>query len=458
MMYSSAVDYLYGLRKHGIKLGLDNTRKLLALAGNPQDKFRSIHIAGTNGKGSVSSMSASILRAYGFKTGLFTSPHLVSFTERIKVDDMEISESGVIALIEEIRDLIARADEGLNPTFFEFVTVMAFIYFARSGVEWAVVETGMGGRFDSTNTIVPEVSVITTISYDHREFLGETIQAIAAEKAGIIKAGVQAVSAPQCREAELVISRTATERSSPLSVYGREFNSRIISSGLHGSRFDYIDNLSLAGAIHDVFVPLAGGYQVVNASLAIRAVVTALKGMKAGGRAGDEAGIEEAGLIKEGIGSTRLRGRFEIISEEPLVVIDAAHNAGAAAELTQFAGKYLEGRRIILVLGIMADKDIRGVFEVLLPVASEIIFTAPSNERAETPERLAELAAQAGFGNISVTATVAEAFAEAADRQAAAEAEGISSVVLITGSFYTIGEVLAVMGERPVLGSLREAL
>jgi dihydrofolate synthase / folylpolyglutamate synthase len=451
MSYGPAVEYLYGLRKHGIKLGLDNTSRLLELLGNPQNKFRCIHVAGTNGKGSVSAVSASILRAYGFRTGLFTSPHIVSFTERIKLDDSEISESEVVALTEEIRELAAGAAGGLNPTFFEFVTAMAFTWFARSGAEWAVVETGMGGRFDATNVIMPEVSVITAISCDHTEFLGGTIGEIAAEKAGIIKGGRRVVSAPQTVEAAEVISRTAAERSSSLSVCGREFGPRMISAGLHGGRFDYIDNSSPSGTIRDVFVPLAGEYQTVNASLAIRAVREALKGTEAVCR------DEEAGLIKKGIASTRLRGRLEIISEEPPVIIDVAHNPGAAAELAQFVAKYLKGRSIILVLGIMADKDIRGVFDDLLPIASEIIFTAPANERAESAERLAAFAGSGGFRNVSVVPNVAEALAAAAEKQAAG-AGGLSPVVLVAGSFYTAGEALIAMGEMPVLGALSERL
>jgi dihydrofolate synthase / folylpolyglutamate synthase len=451
MIYGAAVDYLYSLQKHGIKLRLENTQKLLALVGNPQKKFRSIHIAGTNGKGSVSSMSASILRAYGFRTGLFTSPHLINFTERIKVDNLEISESDVVALTEEISSIMAAADERLNPTFFEFVTAMAFIHFERSGVEWAVIETGMGGRLDATNILIPEVSVITTISYDHWEFLGRTLGEISAEKAGIIKAGVPVISAPQCDEAAAVISRTATENSSALSVYGMDFCSSIISSNLHGSRFDYIDNSLLSGPVRDIFVPLAGEYQVMNASLAIRAVNTALNIPEA------KEGIAEGELIRKGIASTRLRGRLEIISAEPPIIIDAAHNAGAAAELAQFIRKYLKDRRIILVLGIMADKDIKGIFEALLPIASDVIFTAPAYERAESPERLAVAAAAAGFENISVAQTVKEALSAAAKKQAAS-ADSMAPVVLITGSFYTIGEALAAAGERSVLGSLRETL
>ncbi|HBR21084.1 MAG TPA: bifunctional folylpolyglutamate synthase/dihydrofolate synthase, partial [Nitrospiraceae bacterium] len=195
MGYAAAINYLYGLQKHGIKLGLDNTAKLLFLSGNPQNYFSSVHIAGTNGKGSTSAIIASILQTAGVRTGLFTSPHLVSFTERIRVNNEEIREDEVIELTEEIRSTIEGSE--LNPTFFEFVTVMGFLYFKRKNIDWAAVETGMGGRLDATNVLTPEVSVITNISYDHKDFLGNTISEIAEEKAGIIKKGVPVITSEQ---------------------------------------------------------------------------------------------------------------------------------------------------------------------------------------------------------------------------------------------------------------------
>jgi dihydrofolate synthase/folylpolyglutamate synthase len=454
MSYSSSVDYLYGRRKHGVKLGLDNTTKLLTLTGNPHKQFRCIHVAGTNGKGSVSAMSASILRSFGFSVGLFTSPHIASFTERIRVDEMEITESEVSGLTDEIRLLAGLTDDDLNPTFFEFVTVMAFVYFARKGVEWAIVETGMGGRLDSTNIIMPEVSVITPISYDHTEFLGETLAEIACEKAGIIKCGIPVVSALQKAEAETEISRIAAERSAPLSVCCRDFSPQIKSSDLHGVRFDYKDNTTDAVSIKDIFVPLAGDFQAMNASLAIRAVSLAMERAEGRKFGGTERDIQ---FIKSGLASTRLRGRLEIIQWDPLVIIDVAHNVSAAEALAKFVRESLRDRKIILVVGIMADKDIKGVLETLLPISSETIFTAPAYARAEEPRRLAEVAGSAGFANISVAATVADAIAAARDRQASCR-DGIAPAVLITGSFYTAGEVLGAMGEKTALGTLREAL
>ena len=445
MSYCSSIDYLYGLRKHGIKLGLDNTSKLLALAGNPHKQFKCIHVAGTNGKGSVSAMSASMLRASGFKVGLFTSPHLASFTERIVVNGKEITESEVAELTDEIRLMVDGAD-GLNPTFFEFVTVMAFTYFARRGVEWVVIETGMGGRLDATNIMMPEVSVITTIGHDHKEFLGATIAEIAGEKAGIIKKGVPVVCALQGAEAATVISQTAAKCAAPISVCGSDFGPDIKSSDLYGSRFDYTDNSSDDFSIKDIFVPLAGEFQAMNASLAIKAVTLAL------GNAG-----WNIQTIKAGLASTRLRGRLEIINSDPLVIIDGAHNVSAARALAQFARKYLGDRRIIMVLGIMADKDTKGVLDALLPVSYETIFTAPAYARAESPRRLAALAEASGFANVSVAATVMDAVATASDRQALC-GDGILRAVIITGSFYTLGEALGAMGEKTILSTLRETL
>src|SRR5512139_543220 len=242
MSYPEALAYLYGLQKHGIKLGLKNVRTLVTLLGDPQAAFRSVHVAGTNGKGSVAAMTASILRARGFRVGLFTSPHLVSFTERIRIDDEQISESHVVALTGEIRELISsHPAEMSTPTFFEFVTAIAFEYFRRNRIDWAVVEVGMGGRLDSTNIITPEASVISRISYDHQAFLGDTLGEIAAEKAGIIKAGVPVISASQEREARDVIAAVSDERSAPLSVFGRDFEGRLRSSGIRGITFDYRD-------------------------------------------------------------------------------------------------------------------------------------------------------------------------------------------------------------------------
>ncbi|MGO9378052.1 MAG: bifunctional folylpolyglutamate synthase/dihydrofolate synthase [Dissulfurispiraceae bacterium] len=450
MSFRAAIDYLYSLQKHGIKLGLDKTGKILSSIGNPHRQFQCIHIAGTNGKGSVSAMIASMLKASGLRTGLFTSPHLVSFTERIRIDDSEITESEVAELTEELRAKIAACEEDLNPTFFEFITAMAFTYFARRKVEWAVIETGMGGRLDATNVVVPAVSVITRISYDHREFLGESISQIAGEKAGIIKEGVPVVSAPQQLEAAGTIAAVAGNKHAPLFTCGSDFVGNLKVSGIGGTSFDYSNGVV---RMADLFTPLAGEYQVINAALAIKAVSLALDRMEDDSKDDRKLGKSEA--IKTGLAATRWRGRLELVSADPPVLVDGAHNADAAAALAAFISKYLAGRKVILVLGIMADKDVGDIINRLLPIADETIFTAPAYSRAESPQRLAEVAQNAGFKNMHVSPAVKDAIMLARHRQSMLSSD-VPAVIVITGSFYTAGEALQQMGEKSVLSTLRE--
>ncbi len=450
MRYSEAIGFLYGLQKHGIKLGLDKTGRIMSLLGNPHRQFRSVHVAGTNGKGSVSAMTASVLRSHGFSVGLFTSPHLVSFTERIRVDGSEITESEVLGLTDEIRALLDdHGAEAPNPTFFEFVTAMAFVYFSRRKVDWAVVEVGMGGRLDATNVLAPDVSVITRIGLDHREFLGETVAEIAGEKAGIIKENVPVVSALQDREAGQVIAGSASRKGAPLFTFGKEFGGTLRSSGLGGTHFDYHDgDRSLA----DLFTPLAGEYQVMNACVAVKASELALA-VQGTGRQSGNAGMRGArdDLIREGPAATRWGGRLEITSRDPMIVIDGAHNPQAAEALAAFVEQHLKDYRIILIIGVMADKDMSGILDPLLPLASEIIFTTPAYARAATPAHLAQHASSKGYHSI-VTASVREAL-----DAATAEAKSGTDLILVTGSFYTIGEARECLGEKAVLGALRES-
>ncbi len=467
MGYADAIDYLYGLQKHGIKLGLDNTVKLLSLFNNPQEKFHSIHVAGTNGKGSTSAIIASILQAAGFRTGLFTSPHLVSFTERIRVNNEEISESEVVSLAEEIRFKIQDSRFKMTPTFFEFVTVMGLLYFKRKNIDWAVVETGMGGRLDATNVLLPEASVITSINYDHSEFLGNTISAIAEEKAGIIKDGVPVITSAQEPSVMDAIKKKAGEKNADLFIYGRDFSAAIKTEDTNGSVFNYNGDSSF----EDLVISLPGRHQVLNAALAIKTIEIVSK------KSSHHA-------IRNGLGNIKWHGRLEFVSKEPPILIDGAHNPSAAEILADSLKKifFRVYRRIILIVGIMSDKDIRGIMAPLLPLASEIILTAPAYERAASPQKLAECAAGMGFMNIHLAQTVKEAIDMAikygeigTQRQGDTEKNftdspihpvrdeslnGVhrftDSLILITGSFYTIGEAKEILGEKSVLGSLRE--
>ncbi len=435
MSYSRAIEYLYGLQKYGMKFGLDNIRKLMAAFDNPQHSFRSVHIAGTNGKGSTSAMIASILKTAGVKTGLFSSPHLVSFTERIRVDGEEISESDVISLAEEVR-ATAEKIEDFSPTFFEVVTTMAFIHFRKMGVEWAVIETGLGGRLDATNVITPEVSVITKIGLDHCEFLGKTLGEITSEKTGIIKAAVPVVSALEEAEAIRVIEKTAGERGAPLFEYGKSFVAETISEYFAGILFSYRGEVRY----EDLAVPLAGRYQADNASMAIKTaeiLMAKYPRLKCD--------------IRKGLSAVRWPGRLEIINNNPPVLIDGAHNPQAAAVLSEHLRKIVlkEYRRIILVVGAMGDKDVEGILNPLLPVASKVLFTAPAYGRSALPERLAALATAKGYKSIIVS-NVSDAVRKAE------EIWQPGDLIVITGSFYTIGEAKEFFGNKGVLTRLRE--
>lgn len=446
--YDESVAYLYSLQKFGIKFGLDNTIRLLTILGDPQKSFRSIHIAGTNGKGSTSAMLESILRAAGFSVGLFTSPHLVSFTERIRVNGVEIEEGEVVRLTKAIRDKIGSYEpsgmsrEEFLPTFFEFVTAMAFMYFREKGIDWAVVETGMGGRLDATNVIVPQVSVITRIGYDHKEYLGGSLREIAGEKAGIIKDKVPVVSASQEDEALDVITRKASEKGTDVFVYGRDFHSRASDLDMQGVKFDYEGKERL----RDLRVPLAGKHQVENASVAAKTAELVLK----------DSGFWNL-AVRYGLAKTRWQGRMELIQTEGCVydiLLDGAHNPSAARALAgslmaQFAPFY---DKVILIFGIMADKDAEGIMAPLLPLASEVIVTAPDYERAAAPGSLA-----GHTGSVPVTAV--KSVKEAIDLAIRKSSGGVrKTLMVITGSFYTIGEAKTYLGKGcscPSLSGLR---
>jgi dihydrofolate synthase/folylpolyglutamate synthase len=439
MSYHESIRYLYNLQRHGIKLGLDNIRRLVSSLGNPQTSFRTIHVGGTNGKGSTSAIIASILRSAGFTVGLFTSPHLVSFTERIQINGDEIHEADVIRLAEEVRESASRLND-LSPTFFEVVTAMAFLHFSRQRIDFAVMEVGMGGRLDATNIITPDVCVITQIAYDHMEFLGRTLRDISGEKAGIIKKGVPVVTADQEKDAMDVIAMKAKDNHAGLYVYGNDFSSRLIGGDTRGIQFEYHDTEM---RIDNLCLPLAGTHQMLNASLAIKAVSLLSESIS-------------EGVIKEGVRSTRWPGRLEYIHDDPPVIIDGAHNPRAAAVLSQSLRDTFMKRhgKIILILGIMGDKDIAGILKPLLPLAWKVIMTRPSYARAALPETIGRIAESIGFSNFRTAQTLQEALETA--MKEARDMQPDPALIVITGSFYTTGEAREVLGKKGVLTTLRE--
>jgi dihydrofolate synthase/folylpolyglutamate synthase len=418
--YESTIDYLYGLQRHGIKLGLRNITEILSRLGSPHGAFSSAHIAGTNGKGSTAFALAELLRASGKRAGLFTSPHLVSFTERLRVGGEEIAEDDVGRLASVIRERTS----DLNPTFFEVVTAMGFQYFKECGVQWAVVETGMGGRLDATNSLSPNVAVITSIALDHKEFLGEGIEDIAREKAGIIKEGVPVVTAPQEPHAMKVLRSTTKRMGASLHIVGEDFTYKVKAHGPDGIAFDYnSEDITLS----DLKLPVSGEYQALNAALAVKAFTLMIDSSAANERA-----------IREGLSLMRPPGRLERISDDPPVLIDGAHNPAAARAL---AGALKDGERPVVIIGAMSDKDLTGILQPLLPLAEGIIFTAPGYGRAAAPEELRECARALGHDG-TVAPTVAEALKVAVQG---------TRPVLVTGSFFTIGEAKeALRGRGPL--------
>ncbi len=417
--YESTIDYLYALQRHGIKLGLRNITEMLSRLGGPHGAFNSAHIAGTNGKGSTACALAELLGASGERAGLFTSPHLVSFTERIQVGGEEIAEDDVVRLASVIRE----STSDLNPTFFEVVTAMGFQYFREQGVRWAVVETGMGGRLDATNSLKPSVTVITSIALDHKEFLGEGIEDIAREKAGIIKEGVPAVTAPQEPAAMKVLRSTAKRMGAPLHIAGEDFSCNITAHGPEGITFDYN---SEGMTLNDLKLPVAGEYQGLNAALAVKAFTLMI-----------DSSVADERAIRAGLSLMRPPGRLERISANPPVLIDGAHNPAAARALAGALQEHIkDGERPLIIIGAMSDKDLKGILQPLLPLAEGIIFTAPGYGRAAAPEELRECARALGHDG-TVAPTVAEALKVAVQG---------TRPVLVTGSFFTIGEAKEALG------------
>jgi folylpolyglutamate synthase/dihydropteroate synthase len=527
MSYSETVNYLYNLQKYGIKFGLDNISRLMSALDNPHTSFLSVHVAGTNGKGSTSAIIASILKTAGFKVGLFTSPHIISFTERIRVNGEDITENEVIKLAEEIKDIVVHLGD-FSPTFFEVVTAMALLYFKRKKVGIAVIEVGMGGRLDATNIITPEISIITNISYDHREFLGGTLKEIAHEKAGIIKRGVPVIASYQEPEAMNVIEKKAEEKDSELYIYGKDFSSVLKREDISEICFDYWSSNALM--INDLILPLTGEHQMQNASVAIKAVELLSKKLTSdfsfpisnknlhsysspsptpsvllidgppikGGEEVVMPPVKDEGrvvmprvkgegdhrflnttlyhFIRKGFKDVRWPGRLEIIKEDPPILIDGAHNPAAAIAVSKALKKFSPGKnkRIILVLGIMGDKDARGIMEPLLPLASEIILTAPAYSRSASPEKLAGIATSLGFFDVRIAPSMKDAVEMATEDSYKLQVTSYklkdnknsifethnsklnSPVIVITGSFYTIGEAKEVLGQKGVLTKLRE--
>jgi dihydrofolate synthase/folylpolyglutamate synthase len=419
MTYAASLQFLDGLHKHGIKLGLDTVEALLDRIGNPHRRYPALHIGGTNGKGSTAAMTAAMLEAATYRVGLYTSPHLVDFRERIRVDGRLISLEAVAEWTERLR---AAMGDTLHPTFFEFTTAIAFGYFAEMEVDVAVIEVGMGGRFDATNVLTPLASAITNVALDHEAYLGSTIPAIAFEKAGIIKSHVPVVAGRMSAEAWHVIEQAASKHQATAYRWGTAFR----TVGNPSAGFDYTGmNISYV----DLICPLTGRHQLENAGCALALLELV---------SGRGLSVTEA-AVRSGLRSVSWEGRLEVIGQEPEVILDGGHNPAAGAVIADYLLHYREqhpAARIILVAGFMRDKDRAGFFKALLPVVDEIVVTQVRMRRAATVEEVHE--ALVGWPGPVHSASTSEEAMACARRLAEPH-----DLICVTGSLMLVGEVKA---------------
>jgi dihydrofolate synthase / folylpolyglutamate synthase len=434
MTYEESVRYLYSLGRElaspqqasAKKFDLFNIAVLCERLGHPERAFESVHIAGTNGKGSTAAMLESILRAAGLRTGLYTSPHLERINERIRIDGKEISDEEFAATFTRlhgvIEELLAAGLLAAHPTFFECVTAVAFDFFAKAGVEIAVCEVGMGGRLDATNVLLPEVAVITQIDFDHENYLGHSIEEIAGEKAGIIKPGARVVSAAEHLIARVVIRQRVAQQSAFLVEIENAF--RIEDITTHNGCFAFTAISTDSDARVSVILQLPGRFQIRNA---LTAIATARMLAERGAPIDDDA-------ISRGLAATVWPGRLERVSDEPEIYLDGGHNPGAAREIEVFWEQFLHGRKIILIYGAMRDKAVDEVAGILFPHASTVILAAPAQPRTISASVLAEMTGHHA-GNVEIISDPEKAF------ERALELASSEDVIFVTGSLFLVGDL-----------------
>jgi dihydrofolate synthase/folylpolyglutamate synthase len=415
--YQYVLEYLYGLNRHGIKLGLDPTITLLKGLGNPHHRYVSLHIGGTNGKGSSAIMVATILHAAGYRVGLYTSPHLVDFRERIRVDGVMIPEERVIELTQRIQAVSGPMG---SLTFFEFTTAMAFQYFAEEQIDVAVIEVGMGGRFDATNVLEPLGVCITNIACDHEQYLGNTLTSIAYEKAGIIKKGGSVIVGPMADAPRQVIESFAAEQRAVPYAWDTDFHTAHEPDqefSYHGSHWSF----------SGLRCSLLGDHQRVNAACALALLeIGALKGLK----------VSES-AIRQGLTEVRWEGRLETVSHRPWIVLDGAHNGAAAQVLVSFLSKVLQSEpstKLILVVGMMRDKNHSAFLEVMNSLADHLILTQASLSRAASVQELREALSEDSCP-VEAVASPREAI------QVAKKLARATDLICITGSLILVGEL-----------------
>jgi dihydrofolate synthase / folylpolyglutamate synthase len=427
--YNNCLETLYSLRRYGIILGLDVIGNLLKGVGNPQNNFKAIHVAGTNGKGSVASALSTILCKAGYKVGLYTSPHLVRFNERICIDNHPVSDEDVVTAYEAVKNVRYGSRE---PTFFEFNTAMAFYEFGRHNVDWAVIETGMGGRLDATNIIMPALSIITNISLEHKLYLGNTISEITREKGGIIKKRTPVVTGVTQKNAISALTSIAKSQSAPFYRFKDAFRIR----RNRNSSFNYF---GIDHVWRNIRTGLIGNHQFSNAALVLAACELLIK---------DNLNIT-IDNIKDGLEQNKWPGRLEIVSPSPMILLDGAHNFIAARHLAKYLSENLSDRNITLVIGILDDKPYKAILKDLLPPCRKVILTQPKIDRALPPEKLLPVA-QKMISDIHVIPDVDNAIIHAI------ESASPKDVICIAGSLYVVGEAKELFERRTdLLGSVQ---
>jgi dihydrofolate synthase/folylpolyglutamate synthase len=390
MNYQQAVSYLEDRKKLGMALGLDRVRALLSALGNPHKQFKSILVAGTNGKGSVVAMLSAAITASGIKTGAYTSPHLLYYTERVRINDADVGREEFAEAISKVSVVLERRDESIgHPTVFEIITAAAFLIFAGREVELALLEVGLGGRLDATNVVEPIISVITNVGLEHKEILGGTIENIAGEKAGVIRPGVPVVTSAEGRALD-VIKAVSSERGAPLYSACAKENS-----------------------------PLIGKHQRANFGV-VNETVDVL------GKMGYTVGV------RDGVRGVRWPGRFDVVSGKPLIILDGAHNPGGAAALADSLKEYGYKMPLTIILGVLKDKDISGMIRFLAPLADRIIATKSTHERAAGPEAI-ESEAKKYLNDVVVEKSVEGALERALEK-------GLEQTILVCGSLFTVAE------------------
>ncbi|MBE9528459.1 MAG: bifunctional folylpolyglutamate synthase/dihydrofolate synthase [Proteobacteria bacterium] len=447
--YKETIEQLFALQSKGIRPGLKNTLDHLVRLGSPHTRYPTIHIAGTNGKGSTSAILSHILVSGGYSAGLYTSPHLVKFNERIQVSGRQISDRAVVTTARRVWAISKK--RGAGPTFFEFATLMAFEYFKEKRVDIAVIESGMGGRLDSTNVVTPLVTIITNIGRDHTATLGSTIGKIAAEKAGIIKESVPCVTAETNREALSIIRKVCKERGARLYRYGTEFNTRPSDTKGDGF-FDYegivgiggigsIGGATMAGrTIKNLKCGLRGAHQIINSACALAALELISAGQSNSGNKEEPSKLPfqlPIAALRTGLKSVKWPGRVEIVGTRPTIILDSAHNEEAAKVLSQTLRSF-SYRKLIVVAGVMEDKECSKIFASLAPLIDTLILTRPNYQRAATIEQLrVSLKSLKRFNSTVIECETVSVACEAAMGLAAK-----SDAVLVTGSIFTLGEAM----------------